>query len=267
MSAHDARFAAEIAAVYAENLVPLLFEPYALDLAERIDRTGARDILETAAGTGALTRAIVGRRPDVRIVATDLNAPMLERAASHGGTRIEWRVADALDLPFDAGTFDAVVCQFGIMFFPDRARAYAEARRVLRAGGRWMFSVWDALEANPLPQAVFDALAARYPADPPGFMARVPHGYHDVGRIRAELRAAGYDEIGIDAVELTARAPDARHVAVAFCTGTPLRHEIGAREPDGLERVVDAATHALESRFGTRAIEAPMRAYVVDARA
>jgi ubiquinone/menaquinone biosynthesis C-methylase UbiE len=158
----------------------------ALDLAERLAKTEPEDVLETAAGTGVLTRAIASRvSVRTRIVATDLNQPMLDHAKArmspHG--RIEWRQADALDLPFADQSFDVVACQFGVMFFPDKLQGYREARRVLKAGGRFFFNVWDRISENEFANVVTEALGALFPHDPPRFMARIPHGYHDVEQI------------------------------------------------------------------------------------
>src|SRR5450759_1348840 len=182
MVATDKLFAGSIPEIYDRFLVPLIFEPYALDLAERLAKTGARDVLETAAGTEVLTLASASRLPaPARIVATDLNQPMVDHAKarqSHNG-RIEWRQADAQALPFQDQSFDAVACQFGVMFFPDKVQGYKEARRVLKPGGHFFFSVWDKISENDFADVVTQALAGLFPQDPPRFMARTPHGYHD----------------------------------------------------------------------------------------
>jgi ubiquinone/menaquinone biosynthesis C-methylase UbiE len=269
MVATDKLFAGSIPEIYDRFLVPLIFESYALDLAERLAKTDPRNVLETAAGTGVLTRAIASRLPGyVRVIATDLNQPMLHHATvrqSHDG-RIEWRQADALTLPFEDQSFDVVTCQFGAMFFPDKVAGYREARRVLRPGGRFVFSVWDSLEHNPMTRCVVDAAAARYPQNPPRFLARTPHGHHDVEGIRRELAEAGFDEPVIDIVTLPSRAPSADHPAVGFCQGTPMRAEIEALDPSGLAAATDAVTAAVRAVFGAGPIEAPMQALVITAR-
>src|SRR5205807_9807442 len=158
------------------------------------------DVLETAAGTGVMTRAIASRLPaHARIVATDLNRPMLDRATARQfpDGRIEWRQADALALPFEDQSFDVVACQFGAMFFPDKVQGYKEARRVLKPSGHFFFNVWDRISENEFADVVTQALATLFPQDPPRFMARIPHGYHDVEKIREELTAAGFKEISI----------------------------------------------------------------------
>jgi ubiquinone/menaquinone biosynthesis C-methylase UbiE len=234
MAATDKLFAGSIPEIYDRVLVPLIFESYARDLAERLARLEPRDVLETAAGTGVLTRAMASRLPaQARIVATDLNEPMLNHAQSqsHDG-RITWRQADALALPFQDQSFDVVACQFGAMFFPDKVQGYREARRVLKRGGHFLFNVWDTISENEFADVVTQALATLFPHDPPRFMARIPHGYHDVETIRAELTAAGFAEISVETVDGKSRASSPRDPAIAYCEGTPLRKQRKGRRGD-----------------------------------
>jgi ubiquinone/menaquinone biosynthesis C-methylase UbiE len=264
----DKLFAGSIPEIYDRLLVPLLFESYALDLAQRVAETGAQEILETAAGTGVLTRAVAARLPaTARIVATDLNQPMLDHAKARQSDdgRIEWRQADALALPFEEQSFDLVTCQFGAMFFPDKVRAYKEARRVLKPGGRYVFNVWDRISENEFADVITQALAALFPDDPPRFLARTPHGYHDVERIREELTAAGFSGISVDAVDGKSRATSPRDPAIAYCQGTPLRNEIEARNPALLQDATERAARALADRFGSAAIEGRIRGFVISA--
>ena len=193
MADTDKVFSGSIARLYETHLVPLIFEPYATDLKQRVAAASVSRILEVAAGTGVVTRALA-TLPNERLslVATDLNQAMLDQAAAVGTDRpVEWRQADALALPFADGEFDAVVCQFGVMFFPDRPRAFSEARRVLRPGGVLFFSAWDRIEENEFADTITTALAAVYPQDPPRFLARTPHGYHDRATIERDLAAGG----------------------------------------------------------------------------
>ena len=268
MVATDKLFAGSIPEIYDRLLVPLIFEPYARDLAARLATVEPRDVLETAAGTGVLTRAIASRLPaQARIVATDLNQPMLDHAAArqpHDG-RIVWRQADALALPFEDQTFDVVACQFGVMFFPDKVRGYGEARRVLKPGGRFFFNVWDEISTNEFADVVTEALTAIFPHDPPRFMARIPHGYHDVDQVRAELAAAGFAAIAVETVDDVSKASSARDPAIAYCQGTPLRNEIEARDASRLEEATHAAADALARRFGSGPVEGRIRAHVITA--
>ncbi len=183
MTGSDKEFTASIPQVYDTYLVPLIFEAYAKDLAERTAALGARTVLETAAGSGVVTRALAPRlAADARYVVTDLNQAMLDHAQERQGSddRLTWRQADAMRLPFNDASFDAVVCQFAVMFFPDRVAGYAEARRVLKPGGSFLFNVWDRIDANEFAHVVTEAAESVFPDDPPRFLARIPHGYHDI---------------------------------------------------------------------------------------
>jgi ubiquinone/menaquinone biosynthesis C-methylase UbiE len=268
MAIGDSVFAGSIPALYDRHLGPLLFEPYAVDLAARLAdvRTGA--VLETAAGTGIVTQALARSLPaSVELVATDLNQAMIDFAAGKPGvSRVTFRQADALALSFEADRFDAVTCQFGAMFFPDRVAGYREARRVLKSGGRFIFSMWDSLAHNPIPRCVVDAMARHFPDNPPRFLARTPHGHHDRDIVRRELGEAGFDRVDIEVVKLPSRAPSHRDPAVGFCQGSPMRAEIEALAPHGLAAATEVAVAALGIEFGSGAIEAPMQALVIVAR-
>lgn len=267
MATSDTLFAGSIPDLYDRLLVPLIFEPYARDLAKRVARTRPQLVLETAAGTGAVTRALASSLTDARIVATDLNQPMLDHAKARqsGNERIEWKQADALALPFEDQTFDVLACQFGAMFFPDKVRGYREALRVLKPNGHFLFSVWDRISDNEFADVVTEALASLFPQDPPRFLARTPHGYCDPDRIREELNAAGFNDVSIEAVDAISKGSSPRDVAVAFCQGTPLRNEIEARGAASLEDATQHAAKALTGRFGAKAIDGRMRAIVVTA--
>jgi ubiquinone/menaquinone biosynthesis C-methylase UbiE len=266
MVATDKVFAGSIPELYDRFMVPLIFEPYARDLAERLAKAGPQDLLETAAGTGVLTRALAARLPaSTRITVTDLNQPMLDYARTRlpGDGRITWKQADALALPFGNQSFDAVACQFGAMFFPDRVAGYKEARRVLKTGGHFIFNVWDRISENDFADVVTEALAEIFPNDPPRFMARTPHGYHDVDQIRADLKAAGFTNVSVDPVDARSKARSARDAALAYCQGTPLRNEIEARDASRLEETTTKAAEALAHRFGNGAVDGRIRAFVI----
>ena len=265
----DKTFAGSIPELYDDYLVPLIFESFASDLAGRIAALSPKNVLETAAGSGVVTRALAPHlTEDAHYVVTDLNQPMLEIAAEKQGPdeRISWRQADALELPFDDGTFDAVLCQFGVMFFPDRVAGYREARRVLKDTAALLFNAWDRIEENEFADVVTRAAAEVFPDDPPRFLARTPHGYNDVETIRKEIQAAGFSEVSIETVDATSDAPSPRHPAVAYCQGTPLRNEIEERDADLLETVTEAATAAIAEQFGTGPVSGKIRGHVVIAR-
>ncbi|MEP6653785.1 MAG: class I SAM-dependent methyltransferase [Myxococcales bacterium] len=263
----DKVFGGSIPELYETHLVPLIFAPYAVDLAARLRSRTVSRVLEIAAGTGVVTRALASSLPDhVSIIATDLNQAMLDRARTVGTTRpVEWRQADASQLPFPDGAFDAVVCQFGVMFFSDKVQAFAEARRVLAPGGVFIFDVWDRLPDNEFADTVTAALAAMFPADPPRFMARTPHGYHDEQTIRLDLVNAGFGTAPrITTIAARSRAASARAVAVAYCQGTPLRNEIESRAATRLGAATDAAETALIQRFGDGAVDGKIQALVIE---
>jgi len=223
-------------------------------------------VLEIAAGTGVVTRRLAAHLPaDVSIIATDLNRPMLDMAAAVGTTRpVEWREADAMQLPFADGEFDVVVCQFGVMFFPDKAKAFSEARRVLKTGGVFLFNVWDRIEENEFADTVTSALASLFPGDPPRFMARTPHGYHDVGVIVRDLKFGGFTASpAVRTFAARSAAASPRIAALAYCQGTPLRSEIEARDKSGLDKATDVAAEALTRRFGPGPVSGKIQAHVV----
>jgi SAM-dependent methyltransferase len=263
---HDTVFSGSIPAIYETHMVPMIFAPYATDLASRVAQRSPARVLEVAAGTGVVTRAIASALPEsVTIVATDLNQTMLDHAATLGATRpIDWRQADAQQLPFADETFDVVVCQFGAMFFPDKARAFAEARRVLRPGGVFIFNVWDRIEECEFEDTVTTALALVFPDDPPRFLARTPHGYHDKDAIARDLASGGF-ETPPDIVTLVerSRANSPRIPAVAYCQGTVLRNEIEARDPTRLGEATDAVEHAIAQRFGSGPVDGKIQAHII----
>jgi ubiquinone/menaquinone biosynthesis C-methylase UbiE len=268
MVASDTAFTGSIPQMYDRFMVPMLFEPYARDLAQRIKSHEPRDVLETAAGTGVLTGALASALPETTsITATDLNEQMLAQAKPRlaGKSQVKWQQADALALPFGDASFDIVACQFGVMFFPDKIKGYSEARRVLKPGARFFFHVWDKIEENDFPNIVQQTLHQIFPNEPPQFISRTPHGYHEPSRIRADLAAAGFSDIAIETVAHRSRASSPNDPAVAFCQGTPVRAEIEARGGPGLEAVTQKVAEALARRFGNGAIEGRIQAFVISA--
>ncbi len=262
----DKSFSGSIPKLYETYLVPLIFEPYAADLATRLASRSLTRVLEIAAGTGVVTRALASVLPkNVSIVATDLNQAMLDQASAVGTTRaVEWRQADAMQLTFGDATFDAVVCQFGVMFFPEKSQAFSEARRVLRPGGVFIFNVWDRIEENEFADTVTTALESVFPQDPPRFMTRTPHGYYDRSTIERDLETGGFTALPqISTLAARSRAKSARIPAIAYCQGTPLRNEIEARDASRLGEATDIAAEAIAQRFGRGPVDGKIQAHIV----
>ena len=267
MTGGDAVFAGSIPALYDRHLGDMLFAPYGEHLAQRAAARSPRTVLEVAAGTGIVTRALHAVLPDAAIVATDLNAAMIAHAATRlNAANVMWRQADAQSLPFGDASFDLVVCQFGVMFFPDRTAAFREARRVLAAGGCYLFTMWASIEHSPLAAIVARAAADAFPNDPPSFLTRTPYGHGDPAVTERELRAAGFTQVEIASVDVPSRADSAYDPAIGFCQGTPLRSEIESRDPARLAGVTESAARAVAAQYGDGRIEATMRAFVFDAR-
>ena len=267
MAKVDTVFSGSIPSLYDRYLGPLIFEPYAEDLAARLSALAPERVLETAAGTGIVTRALDrSLPPGASIVATDLNQPMLDHAAERiSSSRVSWQKVDAQALPFPDATFDVVVCQFGAMFFPDKQKAYGEARRVLKPGGRFIFSVWDKLEDNEFTDLVTTAVADLFPDDPPRFLARTPHGYHDRDAVVTELRSAGFVNVAAETLTRRSVAPSCRDPAIGFCQGSPLRSEIEARDANRLVEATDAAAAKIAARFGSGPIDGKIQAHIFTA--
>lgn len=272
-SAADARFVDSVPDVYDRHLGPLLFEQYARDLAIRLTASEdpATGVLEIAAGTGILTEQLARRLPrEAAIVATDLNPPMLAVAQRRlrndaSASRIEWREADATSLPFPDMSFDAVVCQFGVMFFPDKPRAARETHRVLVAGGRWLFNVWGSLAENPIARIAHETIASYFRDDPPQFY-QVPFSMHDERVTRELVAGAGFTDVSVTPVRFTAEAPSAHHAAIGLVRGNPVLAAIEERGTVGADEIVEAVAAALARELGDRPMRAPMSAYVVSGR-
>lgn len=262
----DKVFSGSISKFYETHLVPLIFEPYATDLVNRLATRTLSRVLEIAAGTGVVTRALASVLPEhTAIVATDLNQAMLDQATVVGTTRpVEWRRADAMQLPFADETFDAVVCQFGVMFFPEKSKAFSQARRVLRPGGVFIFNVWDCIAENEFADTVTNALESLFPKDPPRFLARTPHGYFDRPTIERDIANGGFTKSAhIATVAARSRAESSRVPAIAYCQGTPLRSEIEARDDSRLGEATDIAAEAIAQRFGRGAVDGKIQAHIV----
>jgi ubiquinone/menaquinone biosynthesis C-methylase UbiE len=268
MKAEHARFSGSIPAAYDRYLGPILFQPYAEDLAAHLPIKKTVSVLELACGTGILTRVLRTHLPSkVKLIATDLNEPMFCQAPAKfaKNEKVRWLEADACDLPFDDRKFDAVVCQFGIMFVSDKALAAREAYRVLKRDGVFLFNVWDAMKHNKLGELAHRTITSYFKKDPPTFY-QVPFGYHNRAEIRRVLKQAGFRKIKTEVVAKVGKAKRAENVARGLVEGNPVAVAITKRDPSLLPVITKALTAAISLRFGRQNIRAPMRAIVVRAR-
>ncbi len=263
----DSSFTDEMAQFYESTLVPIIFEPYAADLAIRAKEMDPSSVLEVACGTGVVTRSLAKILPDsCEIIASDLNKAMIKHAEMLGVARkIKWAQADAMALPFENDVFDLVLCQFSVMFFPDRVKAYEEIRRVLKPGGKFLFNVWNRIEENDFANTVTQAVSTLFPENPPLFLARTPHGHGNPEEIKTDLKAAGYKNCALFQRDDMSHATDATAAAVAYCQGTPLRNEIENRESGSLERVTRSVAELLRSNYGDGSITGKISAVIVTA--
>ncbi|MFH0943606.1 MAG: methyltransferase domain-containing protein [Planctomycetota bacterium] len=265
--ASDNSFSHDVAKFYESTLVPLIFEPYAADLAARAKALEPRSVLEVACGTGVVTRALAAALPaECAIIATDLSGVMVAYGESLGTERpVTWGQADVNALPYAAGSFDVVVCQLAAMLFQDRPDAYREVRRVLRPGGTFLFSLWREIEENEFARVVTEAMGDLYPENPPDFLARTAYGHGSRAEIEADVDAAGFRKWTLTRRDDISRAANPGLPAIAYCQGTPLRREIEAREPGGIGRATEVAAQALRTRFGDGPIAGRISAIVVAA--
>ncbi len=268
MSQNHTEFVGSIPEKYDEHLGPLFFEFYGQDLARRVRVPPGGKVLEIACGTGISTKHLRAALPDtVAIVATDLNDSMLDCARRKRSNlpNVRYEQADALDLRFDEDSFDAVVCQFGVMFLPDKAQGLREVARVLKPGGIFTFNTWGSTARNPVVDVAQRTIASFFTADPPSFLT-VPFGYYQQDRIAADLAAAGLRDVEFEVVTRTAERPSAQHVATGFVEGNPGIHEIHARASAGPEEIIDAVAAAFREAFGDAPLRTNLEAIVITAR-
>jgi ubiquinone/menaquinone biosynthesis C-methylase UbiE len=267
MSNDAVSFVGSIPQHYDQGLGPMIFVDYAADIAQRVAAAGPARVLETAAGTGIVTRKLRDALPAAtRLTATDLNPPMLDIASAkfRAGEQVEFQPADAMALPFADASFDAVVCQFGVMFFPDKAKSYSEVLRVLAPGGRYVFSVWDSHRYNPFGRLAHQVAGSFFPADPPQFY-NVPFSCHQIDPIKESLIEAGFTGINAAVVSLDKEVPDAASFARASIYGNPLIDQIRTRGGVEPELIVGALAREYRREFGADPGRMPLQAIVFSA--
>lgn len=262
-----ATYGGSIPEYYDRYLGTAYFGPPAAELARRVPANPGGDVLEIACGTGLASRRIRARLdPSVRLVATDLSAAMLAYAARQPGTdAIEWGEADACRLPFADGDFAAVVCALGFMFPPDRAQAFSEARRVLKPGGKLLFSVWDRIEENPAGRVATEALEGLAPGDP-DLVFRTQYELADPALLRHLVTGGGFTDVRIEQVPLEVSGVSAQVLATGMIRGTPRANLIASKGFD-LERVIERVAAALASSGGVDPYHASGKVIFVEARA
>jgi SAM-dependent methyltransferase len=268
MAERDAAFVGSIPASYDRYLGPLFFHGYADDMGARLEVRSGMRVLETACGTGIVTERLVTRLGGQgRLVATDLNEPMLAYAATKLGSAapVEWQPADATKLPFDDRSFDAVVCQFGLMFFPDKAAGTREAFRVLKPGGRFLVSVWGRLEDNPVPRITHETVATFFPSDPPQFYA-IPFSLHDPQVVLGFLDGAGFVDVQWERLDRTGTNASTGEAAIGLIEGNPIYLTIMERKPTALADIKAAVARNLAGALGDHPLRCPLRAIFFSAR-
>ena len=249
---------------YEAYLGPMLFEPYALYISAMIKKMQPQSLLEIACGTGRLTQYLPAVAPGAAIVASDVSAAMIEYSKTkYPDLRVQWQVADGMNLPFENDRFDCVAEQYGIMFCKDKPLALRETYRVLQSGGVFIFSAWDKLQNNPVMHLCDLALPEFFPVDTPQFF-KIPYSYFDVAVIESDLRNAGFENIKIENVKLKGAAIKAADVARGISMGTPLYNAIMYRAPHLLDDIRKKFEETIRENLGDE-FETSLSAFIITA--
>lgn len=257
----NSTFTAVIAENYEKYFSPMFFAAPAIDITARLSVTNGK-ILELACGTGQVTRVIRHKNPDADIIATDLNPDMISVAEKISGDKnIKWQVMDAQEIQFADNSFDVVICQFGIMFFPDKQKAINQAYRVLKPGGKFILSTWDKIETQHVTLIANDIIKSFFPNDPPMFF-NVPFSMSDPGVMESLMKNAGFRDVSVDNVRLEGESPSAHEAATGFTMGNPMYLAICERDESLLPEIQDAVTKKFTEEFGSGKLIVPISLFV-----
>lgn len=253
------------AEIYERHMVPAIFSRWAPDLlqAARV-QTGER-VLDVACGTGAVTRLLAERVGLTgNVVSLDINPGMLAVARRTVlGPNIEWLESSALDMPLPDATFDAVVCQQGLQFFPDRPAALSEMRRVLKPGGRLALACWRSIEHTPGYLALEQALARRIG---PEKAALPPFSFGDAAALRGIVVGARFREVNLRAEAKMVRFLSAEHMVRAVVGGAPTMMGALTEQGEGvLDAIIAEVTEATRQYVDDEGWATPAVSHIVTA--
>jgi len=260
-------FSGNIPINYEEHLGPLLFEPYAIDMAERVKKLNPSTVLEIACGTGRVTNHLLKvLSEDAMLTATDINPAMLNLAKEmvRETKGVKWEVADSMALPFGNETFDCIIAQFGVMFYSDKVKAHQEAFRVLKTGGALIFNSWNMMSGNIAVQMVKELLDEYFPQNPPNFYD-IPFSYFNTDLIRMDLNKGGFSHIDTTLLKVNGYSPNAYSAAKGLLEGTPVSVGITERNAEILPELVETLAGRLATHFGAKDLSVPLEAIVTTA--
>ncbi|WP_165836267.1 class I SAM-dependent methyltransferase [Taibaiella soli] len=265
-SAKNISFSGSIPVNYDDGMGEMFFEPYATEMSNRVALLQPSAVLEIACGTGRLTKYLSQQLPGASITATDLNPAMLEFAQKRfsGLSNVRWEIADALSVPFADQSFDCVVVQFGVMFYPDKIQGFRESFRVLRSGGKFIFATWKSLADNEIAQIANDTVKIFFPNDPPVFF-NIPFSYYDKDQIRKDVMNAGFGSVEIEDLSLSGSNISAENAARGLFDGTPIINFLNERAPDKIPEIKQRFVDAITKVYGKDHLSIPSSALIVTA--
>jgi ubiquinone/menaquinone biosynthesis C-methylase UbiE len=260
------RFSGSIPEHYDRVLGPMFFEPYAIEVSQRIDPSSVNTVLEIGSGTGRVTahlRNVISSA--TKLIGSDISEDMLAVAKEKlKGLDIDWRIIDAQDLPFDDDSIDVIVGCFCYMFVPDKHKAFAEAHRVLRPGGMFIFSTWDKLELNGA-SYTYRKIVKKLFEDSLPESYNLPFSMNDQNAIKGMLKETGFSKIKVERVDKDSISQTAGEAANGLARGGSIYNEIMMHDPSLVEEIIKELEKELSEKFGTSPMIAPMTAVVCQA--